>query len=111
MRRTKVRGQHGGKLNREDPNFYVMSPIDENYFPSYDASSYPLTQYHSAGSQYASSQDHPSWHSHSLIHQHDICAFSTFTGERDQRNFTTSERVREFPSLQYQAHYDPAMSY
>jgi len=35
MRRTKVRGQHGGTLNRDDPNFYAMNPVDETYHPSY----------------------------------------------------------------------------
>jgi len=125
MRRTKVRGQHGGTLNRDDPNFYAMSPVDETYYPSYGATSgmsmggatatpQPMSSPYSM-SHYSSTPHYPAaqdqWRNPSHMHQHGMVSYGPPMGEGDQRNMTTPQGVRGAPIMQQQVPYDPSISY
>jgi len=119
IRRTKVRGQHGGRLNNEDPNFYSMGLIDDSYFPVYSngtgmrlggtAMSQPMPSYpphySSPGPNYAPTQEYLSWNSQECAHHHSAGSF------HDQRNAVAPQDVRELPPNRHQEPYDRMATY
>mmetsp|Transcript_22482 Transcript_22482/g.45062 ORF Transcript_22482/g.45062 Transcript_22482/m.45062 type:complete len:537 (+) Transcript_22482:169-1779(+) len=122
MRRTKVRGQHGGTLNRDDPNFYAMNPVDETYYPSYGGGTtngqqsmstpYHMAQYPSPSPQYMPVQDHmgpAAWRSPPA--GHGMGSYPSNMGENDQRIIMTPQGIRGPPPMHQQHLYDPNSSY